>query len=68
MTITDADSWASKVYFDQVEDCIRINYETDIFTFVTPHQVYSRNRTTTIITLTHDDMYSGIDFFNFLRL
>jgi hypothetical protein len=43
LTIMDVDSWAPDVYFDEVEDHIRENWEERHIFIYQPPQVFTRN-------------------------
>jgi hypothetical protein len=43
LTIIDVDSWAPDVYFDEVEDHIRDNWEERHVFIYQPPQVFTRN-------------------------
>lgn len=61
LTIIDVDSWAPDVYFDEVEDHIRDNWEERHINIYQPPQVFTRNHLEVpVISRVYDYMHSSM--------
>lgn len=60
LTILDVDSWAPDVYFDEIEDQIRLNYEDRHNMFFQPPQIFTRNHLQVpIFSRVYDQLHSS---------